>query len=381
VGFVSFNYWYDGNYMLEMGVEVRWTGGKPLEKACLVELEWDEEEARLDNYFPNQEEKTSVVSHSSSRSVSVKGGIQATAGGPTGGLEMGVDMTRAHATSTSEANYHTQLHSLTPSSLSWVLEHNEMCETKKFATHLRKVFKAVLKVERKIEHGGWGPGVKVVIGYDKEKQLPQMFRARLFHNIFIVCPLKIHSWTDKVRKLSLDEEGVLKIVVEEGVDGRELVLTEIVEVEVVVEWALWYNEKHPEEKIPMSEQTENNIKNLIFSEEDEDGPPSPRMIESAPPHPHPPLRSSQSPPPHHHHHHHTSAYHSRSLPTLTSVPNHPSTAIFPPFPFYPFSHPHPHSHPFNHPPDPFSPPPQPISRSPASSPPSSSPPPHLQKKE
>ena len=67
LGFVSFSYGYDGAYMMEAAVEVRWTSGEPLQKACFVGLEWDEVEGHLDNYYPNQEEKTTTVSHSTSR--------------------------------------------------------------------------------------------------------------------------------------------------------------------------------------------------------------------------------------------------------------------------------------------------------------------------
>ena len=69
LGFVSFSYGYDGVYLLEAAVEVRWTSGEPLQKACFVGLEWDEVEGHLDNYYPSQEEKTTTVSHSASRFV------------------------------------------------------------------------------------------------------------------------------------------------------------------------------------------------------------------------------------------------------------------------------------------------------------------------
>ena len=38
-----------------------------------------------------------------------------------------------------EDSYHTQVRSLTNNSIEWVLEFNERSETKKYATHLRKV--------------------------------------------------------------------------------------------------------------------------------------------------------------------------------------------------------------------------------------------------
>eukprot|EP00009_Paramoeba_aestuarina_P007306 CAMPEP_0201517474 /NCGR_PEP_ID=MMETSP0161_2-20130828/8568_1 /ASSEMBLY_ACC=CAM_ASM_000251 /TAXON_ID=180227 /ORGANISM="Neoparamoeba aestuarina, Strain SoJaBio B1-5/56/2" /LENGTH=271 /DNA_ID=CAMNT_0047914983 /DNA_START=210 /DNA_END=1022 /DNA_ORIENTATION=+ len=257
LGYVAFNYQYDGVYMLEATVEVRWTSGEPLQKSCFLGLEWDEHEGHLDNYYPNQEEKTTTVSHTTARSYDIKGGVQATAGGPTGGLEMGMSRGKEQTVICQEDSYHTQVRSLTNNSIEWFLEFNDRSETKKFATHLRKVFKIMLKINGRIEHGDWTPGLRVTIGYNNDRKLPQVFRARLFHNIFAVCYLKTYEWKDAL-KLSLDENGLLRLFFPtkegeksgdegpgrergkekkgKGKRGRGIIFHDILEVGTVLEW-------------------------------------------------------------------------------------------------------------------------------------------------